>query len=28
MESHGLAGCIQVCEASHQCLKDKFILGK
>ncbi|PMB52126.1 adenylate/guanylate cyclase domain-containing protein [Fischerella thermalis CCMEE 5201] len=28
MESHGLAGCIQVCEASHQCLKDKFVLEK
>ncbi|PLZ96973.1 adenylyl cyclase class-3/4/guanylyl cyclase [Fischerella thermalis CCMEE 5268] len=28
IESHGLAGCIQVCEASHQCLKDKFILEK
>ncbi len=28
MESHGLAGCIQVCESSYLHLKDKFMLEK
>jgi hypothetical protein len=26
MESHGIAGSIQVCEASYQLLKDKYVL--
>jgi adenylate cyclase len=26
MESHGIAGCIQVCEVSYERLKDKFLL--
>ncbi|MEH2055346.1 MAG: adenylate/guanylate cyclase domain-containing protein [Nostoc sp.] len=28
MESHGIAGSIQVCEASYQLLKDKYLLEK
>ncbi|MDZ8260039.1 adenylate/guanylate cyclase domain-containing protein [Nostoc sp. ChiQUE01b] len=28
MESHGIAGSIQVCEASYQLLKDKYLLDK
>ncbi|MEH1971009.1 adenylate/guanylate cyclase domain-containing protein [Nostoc sp.] len=28
MESHGIAGNIQVCEASYQLLKDKYLLEK
>lgn len=28
MESHGIAGCIQVCEVTYQRLKDKFLLEK
>ncbi|KAF3890861.1 MULTISPECIES: adenylate/guanylate cyclase domain-containing protein [Nostocales] len=28
MESHGIADCIQVCEASYERLKDKFLLEK
>ncbi len=28
MESHSVAGCIQVCEGSYQHFKEKFVLEK
>ncbi|MHC5932799.1 adenylate/guanylate cyclase domain-containing protein [Nostoc sp.] len=28
MESHGVAGSIQVCEATYQLLKDKYLFEK
>jgi class 3 adenylate cyclase len=28
MESHGVAGCIQVSEATYQCLKEQYLFEK